>query len=350
MTDDINRILKLHGHEPIVYGLGKGSDKIIPGLRKDKGFGKWSYQITEKTMVGGFFRKFIGFNPNFEDIIFAQHANEYLEVLHDKYDLFWSNGEFWCARMVKKLGKKFNIPSLVFFGGGTSQMMKMEAKLLPDIFVVLTPTMRDWVQKKVPDCNVKCIPSGVRTSLFKPETEPLYDPTKYEHPIVVSTSALVESKRVDVTIKAMAKLGKGHLFVTNGGAMQNQIIKMGKRLLGDRFHYLGLLPFKDLPSLYTFADVMCMPSRNEPYGAVLFESMACNTPIVAQRDITREWMIGDGGILVNKGGSPEQVKEGILEAYKRDFGNEPRRQAEKFGWYKTVAGYEEAIKEVINEK
>jgi len=349
MTDDINRILRLHNHKVDVFGLGEGADKVIPGLKKTEGFGKFSYNVTEKAMIGGFFRKFIGFNPNFEDIIFARNANSYLEALHKNYDLFWTNGEYWCARMVKRISKKYKKPSLVFFGGGISKMMKTEAKLLPDIFVVLTPAMRDWIQRKVPDCNVKCIPSGVRLSLFKNMQPPLFDPSKFEKPIVCSTSALIESKRVDVTIKAMAKIGKGHLFVTNGGANQKQIISLGKKLLGPRFHYLGLLSFDDLPKLYTMSNVMCMPSRNEPYGAVLFEAMACNTPVVAQRDTTREWMVGDGGVLVNKGGNVDDVADGILSAYNNIYGDRPRKQAEKFSWSKTVAGYEKAIKEVMDD-
>lgn len=346
MTDDINRILRMHGHQVDVFGLGNTADKIVPGPRKDMGLGKYSYILTERTKLGGFTRKFLGFNINFEDIIFAKNANHYLETLHNEYDLFWTNGEYWCARMIKRLSTKYKKPSLVFFGGGISKMMQTEAKLKPDIFVVLTPTMKEWVEKKVPDCNVKCIPSGVRLSLFKYDKPPLFDPLKFEHPIVCSTSALVESKRVDITIRAMAKIGKGNLFVTNGGANKNQIISLGKKLLGDRFHYLGLLPFEDLPKLYVMSDVMCMPSRNEPYGAVLFEAMACNAPVVAQRDATREWMVGDGGVLINNGGNVNDVADGILSAYNNRYGDLPRQQAHKFGWYKTVSGYEKAIREI----
>jgi len=340
MTRDINKILKKHGHETKVISIGTTNT-----LRKDKGLGKFSSTLEQKTQVGGFLRKYLGITSNIEDIVFTWKAYPIIETLSDDYDLLWSNGEFWCANMLTKLKRKKNKPILIFFGGGISKMMQKEAEMLPDIFVVLTPTMEEWVKKRVPKCNVKCIPSGVDLKLFN-KTKPLFK-DKFEHPIVVSTSALIEGKRVDMIVDAMHKLGKGTLFVTSNGPLRDKIVAKGEQLMGDRFKYLGVIPFEDLPKLYSMADVFVLGSRNEAYGAVIFEAMACGCPVVAQYDKTRKWMIGDKGVLVPPNKGLQSWASAIELAWKKNIKN-TREQAEKFSWEKTVEGYENAIKEVLD--
>jgi len=346
MTDDINKVLVSRGHS---YRLFTKNDEFYRRYKviKTNGIGKLSDAFFEKTMIGGFTRKYLGFNPNLEDIVFRINTKILLDTLADNFDLLWTNGEFWCADMVKKISKKHNIPSLVFFGGGISKMMLVEAKMKPDIFVVLSPVFKEWLNKKVPDCNVKCIPSGVDINLFK-KTEPLFDPNKYEKPIVCSTSALINGKRVKLIIDAMKVLGKGTLFVTNDGPLRETIVEYGKRVLGDRFHYLGTLPFEDLPRLYSMSDVFVLASDNEPWGAVLFEAMACGCNIVTLRDRTREFMVEDAGVLLPRDDKfpVSGFALGISNAYKTRNEKKLRKQAEKFSWEKTVDGYLSAIGEV----
>jgi len=346
MTSEVKRVLLRRGHKVDIYSLDKSSDVQVSGIRKDSRLGHFTDFISEKTLLGGFTRKYIGFEPPFEGLVFALNLYPVLEKNRNLYDIIWSNGEYWCALMLNKLRKKYKLRTINFFGGGISKMMESEARLYPDVFSVLTPFMESWVQSKVPDCNVKFIPCGVRNSLFKPSLPPMFDPASYEHPMVASTSALIPSKRVDVIIRAMADIGKGTLFVTNTGPLQNNIVSLGKKLLGDRFHYLGVIPFDKLPNLYNSVDVICMASRREPYGFVLLEAMACNTPVIAERDQTREWMVGEGGILIGDGSNPKEISDAIKTVVNTDFNDKPKFQAEKFSWSRTVDAYEEAIKEL----
>lgn len=343
MTDDINKILQQHGHEIKVFSILD----CISALRKDSGFGKLSDTFFEKSMIGGFSRKYIGINPNIEDIAFALCISFCLNTSAQKFDLLWSNGEYWCANLITSLGKKYEKPTLVFFGGGKSQLLVEEALMYPDILVVLTPQIEKWLKEKVPDCNIKCIPSGVDLDLFKKSDNIPLGLKNFERPIVISTAALIKSKRVDLTIKAMHKLGKGTLIMTGSGPLKNEIVSLGRKLLGKRFEYLGVVPFKDLPMLYSFADTMVLASDNEPYGAVLFEAMATGTAVIAQKDETREWMVGSGGMLVDDCSNIKDLAAAIANITKHQKEYKPRQQAQKFSWEKTVAGYEKAIKEVV---
>ena len=51
-----------------------------------------------------------------------------------------------------------------------------------------------------------------------------------------------------------------------------------------RFHdvrWLGVLPRDELAEVYASADVFTFPSRNETFGLVMLEAMACGTPVAA---------------------------------------------------------------------
>ena len=344
-TRQISKRLK---HDVDIYSLSHKGNIIINGLRKDKGLGKLSNMFFDNSMLGGFFRKYVGFNPNIEDIAFLLRVQRMLESLINSYDLLWSNGEYWCADLITYLGKKYKKPTILFFGGGISQMMVEEAKMLPSLFVVLTPEMEAWVKKKVPKCNVKCIPCGADLKKFKPKIKPMVG--KFEHPIVLSCSALIKSKRINLIIDAMEKLGKGSLIVTNTGPLEKQILSYGLKKLGNNFHCIKELAYDDMPMIYNTADVMVLASKNEPFGMTIIESMACNTPVIVQDDSTREWMIEDGGILMEDITTTTMLAAVIDSLIHSNFGNKPREQALKFSWDKIAKQYEEAIREITNEK
>ena len=64
------------------------------------------------------------------------------------------------------------------------------------------------------------------------------------------------------------------------GDVEAQIDRLGMR---EAISFTGYLPFDDLPSLYTLAEMFVFPSIYEGFGLPVIEAMACGTPVVTGR-------------------------------------------------------------------
>jgi glycosyltransferase involved in cell wall biosynthesis len=100
--------------------------------------------------------------------------------------------------------------------------------------------------------------------------------------------------------------------------------------------WMGVLPRPKLARVYAAADVFVFPSRNETFGLVMLEAMACGTPVAAYPvDGPLQVMGADqgqptGGVL------SENLSEATARALKLPR-QEARQRAEVFGWPQTVA-------------
>jgi len=345
-TKHVSDLLIKRGHVVDIYGMGHGECiRHVEGMCTDKGMGKVWETIVSKMYIDAFFKKFVGFEVS------LTHWSYFLSLSHtfknEGYDFLWNNGEMSGALFCYKARKKYGIPFVCTFHGNESMMMITEGLLKPNIYAVLTPKYKTFLQNKIKG-NIMCIPNGVDLERYNPRHKSLnkYGIDNLEHPIFLSTSALTPQKRLHLAIKAVSKMNRGTLVMTSTGLNKKKIVNMGYKLLGNRFLYLGVLPDNELASLYATCDIFTLPSIREPFGLVLVEAMASNKPVVSQNDKTRQWIVGKAGILVDCA-DIDQYANALEEAHKRDFGNLPRRQAEQFSWDTCVDKYLQAMEEVI---
>jgi glycosyltransferase involved in cell wall biosynthesis len=153
------------------------------------------------------------------------------------------------------------------------------------------------------------IPNGVDCDRFKPGSA---QRNKFGLPndklIVLMVSALIESKRVAKGIEAVSLLPNAHLVVAGAGQLQHKLECAARELLGDRFTLLSI-PAEDMPSLYRSADVFLHLSKEEAFGNVFVEAMACGLPIVAEDSPRTRWIVGNDHFLVNT-----ESREAIVDA------------------------------------
>jgi len=214
----------------------------------------------------------------------------------------------------------------------------------PDTFVALSTKAKLWAKKANPFIKVKYIPNGVDINKFTQGGEKIK--IKLKKPIILCVGALTKTKRIDLTIKAVARLKDTSLLVVGDGDLWEEIVKLGKESLGARFELMKV-PFKCMPEVYRVADVFTLASQ--PYYSfeiVLTEAMASGLPVVADDDPIRKEIIGEAGILVNPIDINKYTKA-LKEALNKNWENIPRFQAEKFSWDEISQTYEKLFKSLI---
>lgn len=218
----------------------------------------------------------------------------------------------------------------------------------PDCYVGLSSKSENWAKHFNPLIKTVVIPNGVDLEKF--DTEGQSYKVDLKKPIVLSVGAFTKQKRMDLVIRAVAKLDNvSLLMVGGGGELKDKIYDLGIKNLGGRFGMISV-PYDKMPDIYRCADVFTLPSASsEAFGNVLVEAMASNLPVVATDDPIRKEIIGDAGILVDPTNTEEYTKA-LRKALDADWGENPRRRAEKFSWDEIVKDYEELFKELIKEK
>lgn len=216
----------------------------------------------------------------------------------------------------------------------------------PDVFVALTHAEEKWAKRLTNEVKIKTIANGVDLSKFHPNVLPKR--IKLSKPIVICASALVPYKRIDMTIKAVAKSNNLSLLLIGEGQEHGYLDTLGKRLLGDRYLRL-VVPYQEMPGYYKAADVFTLASKTEAFGISYVEAMACNLPVVTTNDQSRTEIIGDAGILTDPQDTSMYAKDLQLAA-KTNYRNIPYNQALKFSWNKIALLYSKTIDEISSKQ
>lgn len=268
------------------------------------------------------------------------------KLYRGKYDLIIPVNGGWQTVVVKIFSVVTGAKILVTGHAGIGSDDAANLLLRPDFFVALTSSQATWAKKLVPEVKTTVITNGVDLSRFNPKIDPSQVPL--EEPIVICTSALVPYKRVDLTIKAVAKSHDLSLLVLGDGELHGSLDSLGKRTLGKRYLRL-VVPYKDIPSYYRAGQVFTLASKTEAFGIGYLEAMACNLPIVTTSDDQRAEIIGAAGILTDTS-NVEQYAKDLKLAVKINYKNIPYAQALKFSWNKVGEKYSNLISTLLSQK
>jgi glycosyltransferase involved in cell wall biosynthesis len=107
------------------------------------------------------------------------------------------------------------------------------------------------------------------------------------------------------------------------------------------------LPAEDMPALYRSADAFLHLSRDESFGNVFVEAMACGTPVVAYDLPRTRWIVGDGGFLATDRNS-EAIASKLKQAMDReDDGSSLVERAQGFQWTSVAGQYRDFLEQVV---
>ena len=176
------------------------------------------------------------------------------------------------------------------------RLLKSAAKV-----IVLGDVEREKLLKRTPGIDVEVLPNAVSVGRF-PKTERPWGEKK-----IVYIGRLDEAKGLSEMVEScrvLAEQGFKFNFACYGtGRDQDEFFRRMKSVLGDRFHYGGVVGGREKIAALRSADVFLMPSRFEGLPLALLEAMAAGCiPVVSERgSIPSVVEDGRNGFLVDPG-------------------------------------------------
>ncbi len=202
------------------------------------------------------------------------------------------------------------------------------------------------------------IPNGINYPFFAAEVPPMPEFMDGKRNILF-VGRQEKRKGLPYLLEAYAQLkaemAKTRLIIVGpDGGMRTACERYVERNALEDVHFLGFVPYEDLPRYYKTADVFCAPNTGqESFGIVLLEAMAAGTPTVASRidgfrDVLTE---GVHGLL-----APPRDSEALAQALKRMLSDAAMREgmaqagarhAQDYSWEsvsaRVLAYYEDSV-------
>ena len=146
-----------------------------------------------------------------------------------------------------------------------------------------------WMYQ-VPDWKVSVVYNGVNIHRFEGWLDPGVIKARYQigplDPMVLFVGRLVYQKGPDLLVEAIPATLKFYprakfVFAGDGemrGAVAHRAWELG---VIHAVRFLGFKGGQELEDLFKACDVVCVPSRNEPFGIVVLEAWSAGKPVVA---------------------------------------------------------------------
>jgi glycosyltransferase involved in cell wall biosynthesis len=213
----------------------------------------------------------------------------------------------------------------------------------------LVCTNPDYFERNCERFRSALIPNGVDTGRFTPglaERDRFGISTSGS--IVLMVSALIASKNIDMAIEATAHLPDATLVVAGDGPLRAELTRLAEKRIPGRYKQLTV-PAADMPALYRSADAFLHLSRDESFGNVFVEAMACGLPVVAYDLPRTRWILGEQGNFAEREGAAELAQQIRHAISQQDATDRLVARASEFDWSSIAARYRDFLEEVVQQ-
>ena len=249
-----------------------------------------------------------------------------------------------------------------FRNGNSDRIRAIEAEgaYCSDRAITVSGVLADEVkwQYNVPDWKLKTVYNGVDCRRFDGFIDPAVCRGTYGigplDPMALFVGRLSTQKGPDLLLEAVPGILEHRhdakvVFVGDGDMrpyLEHRAYELG---VSHAVRFLGAMdPHGELINLYKSTDMVCVPSRNEPFGIVVLEAWAAGKPVVAtQNGGPRDFVShGEDGYLVYD--NPHSICWGVNTVlgnfeHARWMGQQGRvKAAYGFSW-DAIAGQTEAV-------
>lgn len=195
------------------------------------------------------------------------------------------------------------------------------------------------------------IPNGVDTDRFHPgpRDRQAFD-LEPDVPVVLMVSAMIPSKNVASGIDAVSRIPDARLVVAGDGPLRDELRAQADRLMPGRYRQIQVSPER-MPDLYRAADVFLHLSKDESFGNVYVEAMACGLPVVAYDLPRTRWIVSEAGILC-----PSEDRDELTRTISTGLTADPARRKQsvarsgKFRWEEIARQYRTFFQEVVQSR
>ena len=138
--------------------------------------------------------------------------------------------------------------------------------------------------------------------------------------IVCFSGRLTKNKGIDLLLKAAKTYEDGNTLTLIAGFGQEYeyLNNLKEELELKDVVFLGNRNYETLRKIYNISDVCAVPSRQEAFGLVALESLACGTPVVAAKEGGIPDFVNDKvGILI-QGENISELEKGIMQIINKE--------------------------------
>lgn len=243
----------------------------------------------------------------------------------------------------------------------TTQVFKLAARSSARWCTLIDAISNDmawwWQETGASSDCVVVIPHGVDTDRFRPvpgARRSLGIPLGAD--VVLYAGRLSHEKGVDELLRAAARLVRErpwlHLYIAGDGPARESLRALTAQLgLMSHVSFEGMVPLEAMPSWYSAADVVVLPSQSEALPRVMLEAMACGATFLGAHisGVVDHIRDRETGFLVEAPTSELLARklQTILEnpALARDMGVRARRHAEeRLGWPDLMAQFQRELR------
>ena len=198
-----------------------------------------------------------------------------------------------------------------------------------DAIIAVSETVRDHALQylDLPPEKLHVVYSGAHERFRTPATpeahRALQKRLNLPDRFVLFVGALYPPKNFTRLIRAYAKVGpsRGYHLVVAGGTdrfLAAHEVQLGRKLgLREWVHEVGWLAHEELPTLYSLATGLLLPSLYEACPLPIIEAMAAGCPIVTSNRYGTAELAGDAAVLVDPE-SLESIANGIARLLDND--------------------------------
>ena len=180
------------------------------------------------------------------------------------------------------------------YNGMSDRIRAVEAEgaYCGDRVITVSPALADEVKwlYGVPDCKLRVLNNGINCSRFDGAIDPGICRSSYGigpmDPMVLFVGRLTAQKGPDLLLEAVPGIlscrGDAKVVFVGDGDMRGQLEHRAWQLgVRHAVRFVGAMsPNGDLVNLFKSTDVVCLPSRNEPFGLTVLEAWAAGKPVV----------------------------------------------------------------------